>query len=150
MKGPVRLPAPSKIIPAINRTASQSTIRANCLVGYGTPVNAGETPLESLDVTGVTEIAGVIQHAVNFSDTDDLFRDGDVVLESDGTAVINAGDRVIAVAGASLAVSGRVKSLPGSPTPGTNYEVVGRAMTSATAVAGAPVVVRLEFETYQG
>ena len=64
--------------------------------------------------------------------------------------LITAGQQVYAVAGASLAASGRVAGLPGSPTGGTNYEVVGRALTPAAATAGAELVVRWERYTYQG
>lgn len=60
------------------------------------------------------------------------------------------GELLYAVAGASLAAGGRVKAMPGSPVAGTNYEIVGRALTAAAATAGAQVVVRWERYTYQG
>lgn len=148
MNGPVRTPDPSKIKPAVNR--SGNTIRKNCLVGYGTQTVTGESAIDSLNVAGVGKIAGVLQHAVSDGDSIDLFTDGDLVLESDGTAAISAGQQVYAVAGASLAASGRVAGLPGSPTGGTNYEIVGRALTPAAATAGAELVVRWERYTYQG
>lgn len=148
MNGPVRTPAPSKILPGVNR--SGSTLRKNSIVGYGTQDVSGETALDSLHTTGVGLIAGCIQHACADDDSIDLFTDGDVVLESDGTGVITAGLRLIAVAGGSLAAGGRVARLPASPTAGTNYEIVGTAMTGAAAVAGTELVVRWERETYQG
>lgn len=148
MNGPVRLPSESDIIPAVNR--SGSTLRKNAIVGYGTQDVSGETALDSLHSAGVGMIAGAIQHAVDDDDSIDLFTAGDLVLESDGTGTITAGKKVYAIAGGSLAAGGRVKQLPDSPTPGTNYPVVGRALTSAAASAGAEVVVRWSIETYQG
>ncbi len=148
MKGPVRLPAAPSIVPMANR--SGNTIRKNCLVGYGTADFTGDRPIDSLNVAGVGKIAGVIQAAVEDDAVADVYREGDMVLESDGSGTIAVGDRVYAVAGGSLAASGRVKALPGSPTGGTNYEIVGEALTAAAATAGAGVIVRLNFFTYQG
>lgn len=148
MKGPVRLPAAQAVVPMANR--SGNTIRKNCLVGYGTADFTGDRPIDSLDVAGVGKIAGAIQAAVLDDAIVGVYRDGDVVLESDGSGTIAVGDRVYAVAGGSLAASGRVKALPGSPTANANYEIVGRALTAAAATAGAEVVVRLNFFTFQG
>ena len=52
----------------------------------------------------------------------------------------------------SVAASGRIAKLPDSPTAGTNYEVVGRSLNTATiaATAGLPVPIRWERYTYQG
>lgn len=148
MKGPIRMPPAESIAPMVNRGAG--TIRKNCIVGYGTPGVTGERAIAGLNAAGTGKIAGAIQAAVDVGDAADVYTDGDLVLESDGTDVISVGDRVVAVAGASLAVSGRVAALPGSPTGGTNYPVVGRALTAAAAVAGAELVVRWDPETYQG
>lgn len=148
MKGPIRLPAPQSIVTMVNRAGG--TIRKNCLVGYGTADFTGDRPIDSLNVAGVGKIAGAIQSAVADDESIGVYRAGDVVLESDGSGTISVGQRVIAVAGGSLAASGRVAALPGSPTGGTNYEIVGEALTAAAATAGAEVVVRLNFFTYQG
>lgn len=148
MLGPVRTPDASRIKPAVNR--SGSTLPKNRIVGYGTQDVSGETALDSLHSAGVGAIAGAIQHAVADDDSIDLFTDGDLVLESDGTGAIAANKYVYAVAGGSLAAGGRVKQLPDSPTAGTNYEIVGRALTAAAATAGAELVVRWERFTYQG
>lgn len=148
MKGPIRLPAPQDIVTMVNRAGG--TIRKNCLVGYGTADFTGDRPIDSLNVAGVGKIAGAIQSAVADDESIGVYRAGDVVLESDGSGTISVGQRVIAVAGGSLAASGRVAALPGSPTGGTNYEIVGEALTAAAATAGAEVVVRLNFFTYQG
>lgn len=147
-KGPVQTPHGSNIKPMVNRNAG--TIRKNCIVGYGTPASTGERAIDGLNVSGVGGIAGAIQHAVDSGDRIDVFQEGDLILESDGSGTIAAGDRLVAVAGASLAVSGRVKSLPGSPTAGTNYEIVGEALTAAAAAAGAEVTVRWRRYTLQG
>lgn len=139
MIGPVRSPAPQKIRAGINR--SGSTLRKNCIVGFGTPDNTGEFPIDSLHTTGVRKFAGVIQHAVDDDGEVDVYTEGQVVVESDGTGVIAAGDEVIMVAGGSLGAGGRVAKLPSSPTSGTNYYIAGRAITGAAATAGAELVV---------
>ncbi|MDO9020557.1 MAG: hypothetical protein Q8S73_36880 [Deltaproteobacteria bacterium] len=149
MLGPLRLPAPSQIKPATNRAGA--TIPTNRLVGYGT-ATGNESAIDSLDVAGLGKLAGAIQHAVDNGDTIDVFDGGELVLESDGTAIIPPNTLVIAVAGASLSASGRVTRLPASPTPGTNYEVVGRSLNTANiaATAGLPVPTRWHRYTYQG
>lgn len=139
MIGPVRSPAPQKIRAGINR--SGSTLRKNCIVGFGTPDNTGEFAIDSLHTTGVRKFVGVIQHAVADDGEVDVYTDGQLVVESDGTGVIAAGDEVIMVAGGSLGAGGRVAKLPDSPTQGTNYYIAGRAITGAAATAGAELVV---------
>lgn len=149
MLGPIRLPDASRIKPATNRAGA--TIPTNRLVGAGTAVGS-EFAIDSLDVAGLGKLVGAIQHSVVDGDAIDVFDGGELVLESDGTAVIPPNTLVIAVAGASLAASGRVTRLPASPTGGTNYEVVGRSLNTANiaAVAGTPVPVRWSRYTYQG
>lgn len=149
MLGPIRLPSSDRIKPGVNRAGG--TLPTNRIVGYGTTV-AGENALAGLNDAGVGKIAGAIQHAAEDGAVCDVFDGGELVLESDGTAAIPANTLIIAVAGASLAASGRVTRLPASPTAGTNYEVVGRSLNTATiaATAGLPVPVRWERETYQG
>lgn len=149
MIGPIRLPDASRIKPATNRAGA--TIPTNRLVGYGTAIG-NENAIDSLDVAGLGKLAGAIQHAVPDGGAIDVFDGGELVLESDGSAVIPPNTLVIAVAGASLAASGRVTRLPASPTAGTNYEVVGRSLNTANiaATAGLPVPVRWSRYTYQG
>ncbi len=139
MLGPIRSPAAQMIRPGINR--SGSTLRKNCIVGFGTPDNAGELAIDSLHTTGLVKFYGVIQHDAEDNAEVDVYQGGQLVLESDGTAVIAAGELVIMVAGGSLAAGGRVTRLPTSPTAGTNYYVAGRAITGATNVAGTELVV---------
>lgn len=149
MIGPIRPPSPDKIKPATNRAGA--TIPTNRLVGYGT-ATGNENAIDSLDVTGVGKIAGAIQHSVADDAVIDVFDGGELVLESDGSGTIPANTEVIAVAGASLAASGRVARLPASPVAGTNYEVVGRSLNTSTiaATAGLQVPVRWHRYTYQG
>lgn len=149
MIGPIRPPAAERIKPGVNRNAG--TIPTNRLVGFGTPTG-NEVALDSLHVAGVGAIAGVIQHAVDTGDPIDVFTDGDLVVESDGSGTIPANTLLIAVAGASLAAGGRVARLPASPVAGTNYEVVGRSLNNSTiaATAGLQVPMRWERFTYQG
>lgn len=126
----------------VNRTASASTITKNKIVGRGTPVGS-EVALESLDVAGVAASLGVIQEDVESGKSVTVFGPGSIVsVESDGSGTIATDAEVIAVAGGSLAASGRVKTLPGSA--GTYY-VVGRYIGHATlaATAGLTGLVRL-------
>jgi hypothetical protein len=129
---------------------SGSTLRANSIVGFGTPDNAGEFAINSLHTTGVRKFAGVIQRAVDDDGEVDVYLGGQLVVESDGTGVIAAGDEVIMVAGGSLGAGGRVARLPTSPTSGTNYYVGGRAITGAAAVAGTELTVEWAPYTFQG
>lgn len=149
MQLPVKLSAAA---PGTNVNAA--TITKHRLVGFGTPTSTNRQPINALNVTGVGAIAGVIQSDIPSGETGDVYnRPGDeVVIESDGSDTIAYGARVIAVAGASVAASGRIAKLPDSPTAGTNYAVVGRSVSPETvaATAGAKVRVRLNFETYQG
>ena len=153
-KGPSRSPSPDKIRPAVNRSAASSTIRANCLVGTAAPVATGELAFDSLNVTGIAApmfpVLGAIQHSCAVGDQADIYTGGEVVLESDGTAVIAVGDLLQAVAGATLAASGRVAPVPSPLVAGVNYVTVGRARTAATNVAGTELVVDYHFEVIQG
>lgn len=148
MNGPVRSPAPQMIRAGINR--SGSTLRKNCIVGFGTPDNTGELALDSLHTTGVRKYVGVLQHAVDDDGEVDVYTGGQLVLESDGTGVIAAGDEVVMVAGGSLGAGGRVAKLPSSPTTGTNYYIAGRAITGAAATAGAELTVEWAPYVMQG
>jgi len=134
--------------------ANASTITKHRIVGHGTPTSTNRQPIDGLNSTGVGKIAGVIQDDIPTGETGTVFDiDGmEVTIESDGSGTIDYGQRVIAVAGGSLAASGRVAALPGSPTTGTNYEVVGRSIsaTQVPATAGAKVKVRWHREVYQG
>lgn len=147
-KGPIRTPSPINISAGVNRAAG--AIPTNRLVALGTPSATGERAITSLNAGGVIKLVGAVQREVAVGDAGDVYDAGDLVLESDGTGTISVGQRVCAVAGGSLAASGRVVGLPGSPTAGTNYEIVGEALTAAAAVAGAEVVVRWHRTTYQG
>lgn len=149
MKTPVRLSPP---VPGTN--AESSTITAYRLVGYGTPTSTNKQPIQSLHNSGAIErIAGVIQADIEAGATGDVYcREGDeVTIESDGSATIDYGDELIAVAGASLAASGRVKAR-GSTSAGTNVRVVGRCVspTQIPAVAGSKLRMRLSLYSFQG
>lgn len=134
--------------------ANASTITKHRLVGHGTASATNRQPINGLNVTGVGAIAGAIQDDIPTGETGTVYdEDGmEVTIESDGSATIDYGQRVYAIAGATLAASGRIAALPGSPTPGTNYEVVGRSIsaTQVPATAGAKVKVRWHREVYQG
>ncbi len=133
---------PDTSLTGVNRTATPGTITKNKIVGIGTPVGS-ELALESLDVAGADKAIGVIQEDVESGKSVTVYGPGSIVaVESDGSGTIDPGAEVIAVAGASLAASGRMKTLPG--TTGTYY-VIGRYISSGTlaATAGLTGLVRL-------
>ncbi len=133
---------PDTSLNVVNRTASASTITKNKIVGVGTPVGT-ELAVESLDVAGVAAAIGVIAEDLESGKSGTLLGPGSIVgVESDGSGTIAYGAEVIAVAGASLAASGRMKTLPAST--GTYY-VIGRYLGPATlaATAGLVGLVRL-------
>lgn len=131
---------PDTSLNVVNRTATPGTITKNKIVGFGTPVGS-EIAIESLDVAGVALAAGVISEDVESGKSTTLHGPGSIeAIESDGSGTVSVGDEVIAVAGASLAASGRMKKLPA--TTGTYY-VVGKALSAVAANAGALGLVRL-------
>ena len=125
---------------AVNR--SGGALYADRLVGYGTP-DGSEDAVDSLHTTGVTKVAGAIQVAPDDDGQVTVYGPGSIVkLESDGSGTIAYGADVIAVAGASVAAGGRVKTLPGSTG---SYVLVGKSRTKSTvaATAGLKVLVEL-------
>ena len=111
-------------------------------MGFGTPVSTEEA-IDGLNVAGVTKTFGAILEDVETGHSATLWGPGSIVpIESDGSGSISYGDYVIAVAGASLAASGRIKTLPA--TAGTHY-IVGRCVKPGTiaATAGLKVLVEL-------
>lgn len=150
MLGPVLTPGPQKIVPARNRAGASATLRKNSIVGITTATVTGERAIDSLHTTGVRNAYGVIQRDVENGEIGDVYQDGELVLESDGTAVIAVGDKLIAVAGSDVSDSGRVARLPTSPVSGTNYLIVGTALTGATNVAGTELVVSWAPDWFQG
>lgn len=133
---------PDTSLTGVNRLVTPATLTKNKIVGRGTPTGS-EVALESLDVAGVDKALGVIQEDVEAGKSVTVFGPGSIVaVESDGSDTIAPDAEVIAVAGASLAASGRMKTLPGSA--GTYY-VVGRYIGHATlaATAGLTGLVRL-------
>lgn len=150
MLGPVLTPGPQKIVPARNRAGASATLRKNCIVGITTATVAGERAIDSLHTTGVRGTFGVIQREALTGEIADVYQDGELVLESDGSGVIAVGDKLIAVAGSTVSDSGRVAKLPSSPTGGTNYLIVGTALTGATNVAGTELVVSWAPDWFQG
>ena len=149
MQLPVRL-GPGRT--GINVNAS--TITKHRIVGFGTPSSTNRQPIDGLNVTGLTKIAGVIQADIPTGEAGDVYacEGEEYVIESDGTATIDYGQALVAVAGASLAASGRVAPLPGSPTDETNYEIVGYSVSpdQVAATAGLKVRVRWQRRTHQG
>jgi len=123
-----------------NRNAS--TITKDRLVSAGTPTGQ-EFAIDGANVGGVSTIVGAIQEDIEAGKSGTAYGPGSIVqLESDGSGTIAYGANLIVVAGASLAASGRVKTLPGST--GTYY-LVGRSVSPSTiaATAGLKVLVEL-------
>ena len=135
------------------KNVNASTITKHRLVGHGTVSSSNRAPIDALNVTGVDKIAGVIQDDIPTTEAGSVyFADGDVVtIESDGSGTIAYGDELIAVAGASVAASGRVAAR-GSTSAGVNVRVVGTSVspTTVAATAGAKVSVRLRLHSFQG
>lgn len=136
------------------RNAEATTIPAYRIAGLGTPAAGNARPVVGLHTAGVNKIAGVTQHDIPSGEVGTVHheRGQEVVVESDGTGTIDFGQRVIAVAGSTNADAGRVAALPGSPTTGTNYPVVGRCLsaTQIPASAGARLVILWDPDVYQG
>lgn len=133
---------PDTSLNIVNRTASASTITKNRVVGVGTPVGS-ELAVESLDVAGASASLGVIQEDIESGKGGTAYGPGSIcAVESDGSGTIAYGAEVIAVAGGTLAASGRIKTLPAAA--GTYY-VIGKSVNSATvpATAGAQALIRL-------
>jgi hypothetical protein len=124
----------------VNR--SGASLYADRLVGYGTP-DGQEDAVDNLYTTNTAKVAGALQVALADDDHGTVYGPGSIVeLESDGSGTIDYGVDVIAVQGASLAVGGRVKTLPGNTGA---YVVVGkcRSKTQIAATAGAKLLVEL-------
>lgn len=124
----------------VNRNAA--TITKNKLVGFGTPTGS-ERAIDALNVAGVALTFGAITDDVAAGASVTVWGPGSIVpVESDGSGTIAYGDYVIAVAGASLAASGRVKKLP---TAAGTYYVVGRHVRPSTVAntAGHLALVEL-------
>jgi hypothetical protein len=77
----------------------------------------------------------------------DVYIEGIVPVESDGSAVINPGEKLTASTTAD-ATQGRVKTA--APAAGVNSEIIGIAESYAPATAGYVVMVRIQRSTMQG
>jgi hypothetical protein len=99
-----------------------ATIPANRVVGFGTSSTHGD-PIDILSVAGAAKIKGVTDHAIAPGETGDIFVEGVVPIESDGSGVIAAGDDVTPnlVAGAN---EGQVKKA--APASGVNASSAAR------------------------
>lgn len=125
----------------VNRNAS--TITKGRFVSAGTPTGS-ELAFDGANVGGVAKVLGALQEDCAAGGTASLHGAGSIVeVESDGSGTIAYGADVEVVAGGSLAVSGRVKTLD-LTTAGTHYHV-GKSVSPATiaATAGAKVLVEL-------
>lgn len=142
VKGTRLLPDTTKS--GVNRHAT-STITKDRLVVVGTPTG-GETAINSANAGSLTQILGALQEDVALGATGTVYGAGSIVqLESDGSGTIDPGASVIAVAGASLAASGRVAQLPATVGGGASYWVVGKSASPSqiAATAGAKLLVEL-------
>lgn len=133
----------SRISRGTNVNGSSTTIPAKRFVGYGTPSATTEHPIDLLSVTGAAKIKGLTQKAIAAGETGDVYTEGVLPAESDGSATIAAGDWLTVDA-----ATGRVKTA--APAAGVNAQIVGKAVTAAAATAGAIVQCELRLSVMQG
>lgn len=122
-----------------------AAIPANRVVGFGVPTASIGDPIDTL--SNRPKYKGVTSHAIAPNATGDVHTEGVVPIESDGTGAIAAGDYLTASAVAD-ATEGRVKTA--APGAGVNADIIGRAVTAATAVAGNIVMCELAVQKIQG
>lgn len=133
----------SRISRGTNVNGSSTTIPAKRFVGCGTPSATTEHPIDLLSVTGASKIKGVTQKAIAVNETGDVYTEGVVPVESDGSGTIAAGDFLTVDA-----ATGRVKTA--APATGVNAFIIGKAHSAAAATAGAIVQVELRLSVLQG
>lgn len=153
MQGPIRSPAPNHILPA--RNLASVTIPANRVVALsaqdsGLPTL--ETPITTLysAPSGHKNAYGITQTALRAGLIGDIYREGELTLESDGTSALAIDDLLIAVVGASDAVSGKVTKIPDTLVAGTRYQVVGKCLAPVAATPGLLVRVQVQIYTVVG
>lgn len=135
----------TKLLPDTAKTGvnrNGSTISKDRLVSVGTPTGQ-EFAIDGANVGGVSTIVGAIQEDVESGKTVTVYGPGSIVqLENDGTGTLAYGVELYAVAGASLAASGRVR---GRPATTGHHTLIGRCLsrTTVAASAGAKVLVEL-------
>ena len=120
------------------RNRAAATLPKNRYVALTAPTEPGEIAVTSLTAAVLNQGRGFIQEDCGVGRSVALHTAGIVEAESDGTATITAGRRVIAVPNATLADAGRVAEVPAAA--GT-YLVVGHALDSVGAVANAKLRV---------
>lgn len=86
---------------------------------------------------------GVTMQAIAVDKVGDVAVDGTLPVESDGTAVIAAGDLLT-----FDNTTGRVRTA--APAAGVNAHIIGQAETAAAATAGAVLMVRIARTVLQG
>lgn len=153
MQGIIRTPHASHILAA--RNASAITLLPHRLVALAAQDAA--SPTHEVPITTLFEAPagkqtpyGVLLASLAVGRFGDVYRDGELMLESDGTAAIAVNDSLIPVIGASAAVSGRVTKLPSVLVSGTRYQIVARALSPAAATPGLLVRVVYELDEIVG
>jgi hypothetical protein len=153
MQGPLRSPHPSNILPA--RNLASIDIPANRVVALAANDGTGatlETPVTTLyeAPSNHKNAYAVTQSRIKQGQIGDVYRAGELTLESDGTAAFAVDDVVIAVVGGSAAVSGRVTKLPSPVVLGTRYEVIGKCLAPVAAIPGLLVRVQVDLAVVIG
>jgi hypothetical protein len=123
-------------------------IYANRVCGHAPSTATIGDAVDLISVSGAAKMAGIAPKAIAVGGTGDLHTEGVHPVESDGSATIAVGDLLTVNVTAGAATEGRVlKAIPGA---GTNAFIVGKAMTSAAATAGAIVMCDIKFSVLQG
>jgi len=122
-----------------------AAIPAARVVGFGVPSASVGDPIDTL--SNRPKYKGITSHAIAPNAVGDVYEEGIVPVESDGSGTIAAGDKLTASAVAD-ATEGRVKTA--APGAGVNADIIGTAETAATATAGAIVMCRIAIQRIQG
>lgn len=103
--------------------------------------------LNLLVAGNVTKMVGVTANDIAVAATGDLYDDGVVPVESDGSAIINPGDMLTANTTAGSVQGCVLKAIPGA---GVNAHIIGQATTYAPATANTVIMMRIVRSVMQG
>lgn len=117
-------------------TADAAVLRAN-LALVMSPTNAGNVAAPA--AAGATKFVGVSQGPSDANNVVSAMTHGIAQIESDGSAVINAGDYV-----GIANITGQIKTVAPAFAGATLAEILGITLSSAAAVAGLLVDVDLQ------
>lgn len=137
MIGPIRS-VPGMSPSATNR--SGGPLPKHRVVALMAPAMPGELAVGPLSPASLRQGFGVTQEDCLEGRAVAVHRAGALLVEAEGSAVINGGRLVYAVPNADRMLAGRVAEFPAVPAAG-EYLVVGHARVNVAAAAGAIVPV---------